>query len=112
MSVAKFERMSSDEMIIHLFVETADSTMSRLALEILSAENPKVADLRTRVTEVENALWYKGAQGLGKVAHVNTAEKHCETCKGKWHNTEDCWGKCEHCQKFGHKFEYGPISCC
>jgi hypothetical protein len=36
---------------------------------------------------------------------VKTAEKHCETCKGKWHNTEDCWGKCKHCQKFGHKTE-------
>jgi hypothetical protein len=105
MSVAEFEKMTSDKMILHLFAETADSIMSRLALEILSAVDLKVADLRTRVTEVENAIWYKRHQGMGKVACVNTVEKHCETCKGKWHNTEDCWGKWEHCQKFGHKTE-------
>ena len=62
MSVAEFEKMTSDEMILHLFAETADSTMSRLALEILSTGDPKNADLRTRVTEVENAIWYKGHQ--------------------------------------------------
>ena len=60
MSVAEFEKMTSDEMILHFFAETADSTMSRLALEILSTGDPTIAELRTRVTEVENAIWYKG----------------------------------------------------
>ena len=31
MSVAEFNKMTSNEMIIHLFAETADNTMSRLA---------------------------------------------------------------------------------
>ena len=32
MSVAEFEKMTSDKMVLHLFAETADSTMSKLAL--------------------------------------------------------------------------------
>ena len=104
-SVAEFEDMTKEQMVIHLFAETADSTMSKLALDILSTTNPTLAELRTKVTEVENAIWYKGTQGLGKSATLNVMEKHCETCNGKTHNTENCWGKCEVCQRFGHKAE-------
>ena len=27
----------------------------------------------------------------------------CGTCNYKGHATKDCWGRCQHCQKFGHK---------
>ena len=46
MSVAEFDKMTPDEMIIHLFAETADSTMSKIALETLSSCSPSIADLR------------------------------------------------------------------
>ena len=103
MSVAEFETMTKDQFILHLFAETADATMSKLALDILSSPNPNVADLRNKVTEVENAIWYKGTQGIGKA--VIAGGKYCETCKSKTHNTEECWGKCSFCQRFGHKTE-------
>mgnify|MGYP007022731161 CR=1 FL=1 len=50
MSVAEFQEMSSDEMIIHLFAETAYAVMSKLALKILATHKPLVSTLRTRVT--------------------------------------------------------------
>ena len=68
MSVAEFEEMSADEMAIHLFVETGDAVMSKLALEILANIRPTVSDLRVKVTETENAIWYKQNTGIGKVA--------------------------------------------
>ena len=40
MSVAEFSAMSADEMVIHLFAETADVVMSKLALEILANNKP------------------------------------------------------------------------
>ena len=49
MSVAEFEEMSADEMVIHLFAETADAVMSKLALEILANIRPTVSDLRVKV---------------------------------------------------------------
>jgi hypothetical protein len=82
-SVAEFEDMTKEQMVIHLFAETADSTMSKLALDILSTTNPTLAELRTKVTEVENAIWYKGTQGIVKSATLNMIGKHCETCNGK-----------------------------
>ena len=36
MSVAEFSDMTEDQMVIHLFVETADATMLKIGLEILA----------------------------------------------------------------------------
>ena len=55
MSVAEFMEMTSDKMNIHLYAETADNTMSRLALEILAGTKPTVTELRIKVTETEMA---------------------------------------------------------
>ena len=87
MSVAEFSDMSADEMVIHLFAETADVVMSKLALEILATSKPMVSNLRVRVTETENAIWYKHSSGLGKMAQ---GDRYCESCKSKSHNTSDC----------------------
>ena len=27
----------------------------------------------------------------------------CKDCKSKGHTTAECWGKCQHCGKYGHK---------
>ena len=52
-SVAEFEMMTSDEMIIHIFAET-DNMMSRLVLEILAGLLSSVSELRNKVTETKN----------------------------------------------------------
>lgn len=56
MSVAEFKTMTSDEMIIHLFTETADNTMSRLSLKIIAASKPSVTKLRRILMETENSI--------------------------------------------------------
>jgi hypothetical protein len=103
MSVAEFGDMSADEMVIHLFAETADNVMSKLALEILANIRPTVSDLRVKVTETENAIWYKQNTGIGKTAQVG---RYCESCKTKSHNTSECWGACTICGRKGHQVEY------
>lgn len=45
MSVAELKNMTEDDMIMHLFAETANTTMSKLALELLLKTDPKVQDL-------------------------------------------------------------------
>ena len=103
MSVAEFEKMSADEFIIHLFVETADATLAKLALEILSVNKPLVSTLRIKVQETENSIWYKSNTGMVKV--VITWERWCEPCKSRTHNEKDCWGECSVCQRRGHRAE-------
>ena len=48
----------------------------------------------------------------GKQTFVKTARdreegiperKVCKDCKFKGHTTAECWGKCQHCSKYGHK---------
>ena len=75
MSVAEFKEMSADEFIIHLFAETADATMAKIALEILSTTKPLVSILRIKVQETENSIWYKSNIGIGKV--VAAGERWC-----------------------------------
>ena len=96
MSVSEFENLTADEMLIHLFADTADTTMSRIALDILSAGNPTVAELRTKVTETENAIWYNKNVQTAKLAGLQGGGKHCTTCQGRSHNTEDCWEFCKY----------------
>ena len=55
-SVAEFKMMTSNDMIIHLFAEIADNTMSTLVLEILAGTKQTVTESRTKVTETENSM--------------------------------------------------------
>ena len=56
-SVAEYETISGDEFQIHLFINSAGAHMSKIALELLEKENPTMQQLKTRVTETENATW-------------------------------------------------------
>ena len=42
MEVCEWEKMSKDEHMIHIFAESADQTMSKLAMEIVSGKTPTV----------------------------------------------------------------------
>ena len=42
--------------------------MSKLAMEVLSSDKPTVADLRKKIAETENSLWYSNNQNLSKYA--------------------------------------------
>ena len=84
MGIAKFENMTSDEMIIHIFIENPDSTMSKIGIKILTSDQPSVTELRSRITTAEKAI-----QGTGKPDNTKHATQKCELCKGKSHNTED-----------------------
>ena len=65
-----------DEMIIHLFAEQSDATMSNIDMEVLSSGNPSVADLRMKIAETESLLCYKGGRRMGKQVQV----KFCNPC--------------------------------
>ena len=68
MSVAEFDTMIADEMVIHLFIECANKTMSRLVLDLLAGDRPAVAELRIKVKETENCIWYKSGNKYGKLS--------------------------------------------
>ena len=55
MEICDWESMTKDEFLIHLFAESADMTMSKIAMEILSGKKPTVAELRNKIAETENS---------------------------------------------------------
>ena len=65
MEVIDWENMTKDQFLIHLFAEGCSfNVMSKLAMEVLSSEKPIVADLRKKIAETENSLWYANNQNL------------------------------------------------
>merc|ERR1711888_515274 len=37
------------------------------------------------------------------VINTDIPRKSCTNCKLKGHLAPDCWGRCTHCSRFGHK---------
>ena len=54
-SVIEFEKMSLDEFLIHLFIRDVDSTMAKMAQEILERENPNINMVVNKIKETEAA---------------------------------------------------------
>ena len=124
MEICDWESMTKDEFLIHLFAESADMTMSKIAMEILSSKNPKIADLRSKIAETENSLWYGnnrslnmgkyaggtpgggsgpgGAGGPGGVGGQVIQGRFCKPCGSSSHWESQCFGVCPHCSKRGH----------
>ena len=46
LEVAEVESMTADELGIHIFAESVDSTMIKLALDILANDDPKITKLK------------------------------------------------------------------
>ena len=88
--VSEWERMSLDEFTIHYFVEQSDSILAKEGLEILAKPNPTVAELRSRVAEIENSSWYGTAKHLAKVGKDETT-KFCTECSKSGHVKEECF---------------------
>ena len=89
-------------LLIHIFADSSDATMSQIALDVLASTKPTVAELRVKVKETENSIWYTKGLKTAKTAGLQTGGRHCTTCDGRSHNTEDCWGLCRWCNKYGH----------
>ena len=60
--------MSKDEFLIHIVAESADQTMSKLAMEILPGKPPTIAVLRNKIAKTGISLWYNPNRNIGKYA--------------------------------------------
>ena len=119
MEVIDWENMSKDQFLIHLFAEGCScNVMSKLAMEVLSSDKPTVADLRKKISETENSLWYSNSQNLSKYAGGNgmdgnpggstdrPGQKYCKPCNSTTHWESQCYGVCRFCGKRGHREEW------
>ena len=100
--------MSKDEFLIHIVAESADQTMSKLAMEILPGNPPTIAVLRNKIAETRNSLWYNPNRNMGKYAggagepggaggSKVPQGKFFKPCGSNTHWESQCFGVCPHC---------------
>ena len=120
MELTQWHEWSKEKMLIHLFLEGADTEMSKIATNMLAKDKVSLPDLRMEVRATENSTWYKprlqvkytqqtdnwetegmgGARGSGGQPG---GVRWCGDCRSKTHTPETCWGVCPYCSKRGHK---------
>ena len=109
MELTMYHEWSKEKMIIHLFLEGADTEMARIATNMLAKDTVSLPDLRYEVRATENSTWYKrplhvkytqekdnweteglgGARGSGRQPG---SVRWCGDCRSKTHTPETCWG--------------------
>merc|ERR1711888_2683 len=122
MELTMYHEWSKEKMLIHLFLEGADTEMAKIATNMLAKDTVSLPDLRMQARATENSTWYKprlqvkytqekdswetegmgGARGSGGQPG---GVRWCGDCRSKTHTPETCWGICPYCSKRGHKKE-------
>ena len=119
MELTMYHEWSKEKMIIHLFLEGADTEMARIVTNMLARDTVSLPDLRYEVRATENSTWYKRplhakytqekdnweTEGLGGSGGQSGGVRWCGDYKSKTHTPETCWGVCQFCSKRGHKKE-------
>ena len=74
MELTKWEEWNKESMIVHLFLESADTEMSKLATTMLSKEKVDLSELRMQIRAVENSVWYKPNNNQAKIVQPRNWE--------------------------------------
>ena len=67
MELTKWEEWNKESMIVHIFLESADTEMSKLATTMLSKDKVDLSELRIQIRAVENSVWYKPNNNQAKI---------------------------------------------
>ena len=97
--------MTGDEFQIHLFIESANFQMAKMATKLLETEKPTMQRLQVKVKEMENSIWYSQKKEYEKMTNFRK-EKFCKPCNSKTHTESECWGPCSFCGRRNHQKEH------
>ena len=104
--MADWHTFNSEAAAMHIFMAfTRDEEAKRACYKILT-ELPQgdVRLLMTKISAIEAFPDNKPPVSVKPI--INNPEfkkKICTSCKLRGHLAPECWGKCEHCGRFGHK---------
>ena len=65
-SVAEFEKMSGEELQIHLFIRDADPQMSRIATEVLEKDKPTMHQLKLKSRKLNQPSGITNEKNMAK----------------------------------------------
>ena len=68
--MAEIASMTAEELGIHIFIESVDQIISKIAMDELQKDVPSIDDLETAVQNTEVTVWYdqQNKKGYGKLA--------------------------------------------
>ena len=70
--LTKYEEWSKEKMIVHLFLESADTEMSKLATAMLAKDTVSLSELRMQIRAIENSVSYKPSVSHAKLVQPNS----------------------------------------
>ena len=94
LSLIEFAKLTPDTLLIHIFLQEADATITKLVSEILYETNGKrdAAKLRNEIIANEVSQWYNSRRHTVKRAGEAGGRRWCEKCKSESHDNVACWG--------------------
>ena len=103
--VAELEHITVNELGIHVFIESADQKMSKLAIDELEKKTPSLKRLTNAEKGTKASQWYNPNSQKGFSKAAAATNKQCGKCDAKGHTYEECWGRCTFCAKYNHRSE-------
>ena len=107
--LAEWSSFNEEAAALHIFMATTtDEVAKRACFKILS-ELPEgdVGAMMNKITAIEAFPERRTPSFSAKpiISNTDTPRKICTACKFKGHLVSECWGRCSHCKRFGHKSE-------
>ena len=103
--MADWHTFGAEAAAMHVFMAfTRDEEAKRACYKILS-DLPQ-GDTKALMTKISSIEVFPDNKSISVKPIINNPEikkKVCTSCKYKGHLASDCWGKCEHCGRYGHK---------
>ena len=103
--MADWHTFGAEAAAMHVFMAfTRDEEAKRACYKILT-ELPQ-GDTKALMTKISSIEAFPDNKPVSVKPIINNPEakkKVCTSCKYRGHLAPDCWGKCEHCGRFGHK---------
>merc|ERR1712055_108302 len=104
--LAEWSTFNEDAAAMHIFMATTTDEVAKRACFKILGELPEgdVSQLMNKITAIEAFPERKTPAFSAKpVINTDMPCKICTNCKLKGHLAPDCWGRCTHCSRFGHK---------
>merc|ERR1712237_307701 len=103
--LADLNTFSEEAAAMHIFMAfTRDEEAKRACYKILSdLPQGDTESLMTKISSIEAFPDNKSISVKPIISKPEIKNKVCNECKFRGHLAPDCWGKCSHCGRYGHK---------
>ena len=104
--LAEWHTFTEEAAACHIFMAFTKCEESKRACYKILSELPQgdTKALMTRISAIEAFPDNKSTSVKPiNLRNENRVKKSCTECKFKGNLASECWGKCQHCGKYGHK---------